>query len=122
MKNPNNKQGATPEELKKYALYRAKRQAEAVKAICEEEDAEKREEYKDYREPLAIDCEQVLDICLSTGGDADGYKITLKDGEAVSGLYYWADWGVYEEVPLREKELDEVIDLYLHGDPSAFIG
>lgn len=34
----------------------------------------------------------------------------------MSGVYYWADWGVYQEVRLSEEELDSVDSVYSISD------
>lgn len=61
-------------------------------------------------ESLAI-CERIeVDIELSTGGPADGFKLYLdkETREPLSGCYYYSDWGWYEEEWLRPAELDMV--------------
>ncbi len=62
-----------------------------------------------------VDCfcisEQIeIDIELSTGGPADGFKLYLdkQTRQPLSGCYYYADWGWYEEESLRPDELDMV--------------
>ena len=118
MKNPNYKGGATPKQLRDYALYRAREQKKTVKELLELEQAGEREQNED----CAIASKTVLVIELSGGGDADGYELIInKNGGIDSGFYYWADWGCYEEIKLTDEELENIERVYLHGDPSAFV-
>jgi hypothetical protein len=109
------------EDLVDYALYRKGREMESVKKLLTDERVEEGRlttcELEDYREPLAFSRETVVTVELSTGGDADGFKLTFDESkELVGGLYYWADWGVYEEVNLTNGELDLVDRLYSVSD------
>lgn len=70
---------------------------------------------EEIRESSNVDClcisEQIeIDIELSTGGPADGFKLYLDrhTRQPLSGFYYYADWGWYEEESLRPYELDMV--------------
>ena len=64
-------------------------------------------------EPLSIDHRIEIDICLSTGGPADGFKLTYDtDGELRSGVYYYAPWYGYEEIQLTTSEAERVADAY----------
>jgi hypothetical protein len=66
---------------------------------------------------LGFSRETVVTVELSTGGDADGFKLTFDENkELVSGLYYWADWCVYEEIRLPKDELELVDRLYYVSD------
>ena len=109
------------EDLVDYALYRKSREMESVKKLLNDERVKEGRftpcELEDYREPLAFSRESVVTVELSTGGDADGFKLTFDENkELVSGVYYWADWGVYEEVHLTNSELDLVDRLYSVSD------
>lgn len=63
-------------------------------------------------DPLCIDEFIEIDIELSTGGPADGFKIYLdaKTRGPLRGCYYYSDWGWYEEEWLRPPELDLVVE------------
>lgn len=107
----------TKEELEKYARYRKSKEIEIMHVIVSDQKVIQGEisveEHEEYCEPLAITEIAIVDIQLSTGGDADGFKLTFNlDKELISGVYYWADWGVYEEVVLSKRELELVDDFY----------
>ena len=117
MQNPTTHGRYTEEDLKEYALYRKRDEIENIKKLFQNKSITDGEmspqEHLEYREPLAFSKEIVIDIQLSTGGDADGYKLSFnKSGELMNGVYYWADWGVYEEVRLNKNELELVDNLY----------
>jgi len=123
MNRPNSK--SEKNELIKYAFERAKQEAEDNKTILEAYNSEKIQDYtehEEYRSPLSIDTQKIITIQLSWGGDADGYKITVsKDNEIISGVYFWQDWGVYEEVNLSDTELDDVVQLYFYGGIENYL-
>jgi len=113
----------TKEQARIYAIQRADEAIQEVKRILRERENGKDLEEIEAREPLAIEKRRRLIIELSTGGDADGFILDFDEsGELIEGAYYWADWGQYEEIPLRYKEAEEVIDAYLGGDASAWLG
>lgn len=108
----------TEEDLRQYAVYRKDGELESIKDLLEDskviEGLISPNEHEDYREPLAFDKETIIDIQLSTGGDADGFKLVFDDSkQLIKGFYYWADWGVYEEVKLTNSELEWVDSLYM---------
>ena len=71
------------------------------------------DEVEEYREPLSIDERKEVTVLLSWGGPSDGYKVYFdKDGEAAEGFYFFADWFEYEEIKLRDEELDRVLAIY----------
>ena len=76
-----------------------------------EEEREQAEEARDNF-ALCIDHSTELDVQLSTGGDADGFKIYFKEKEAIKGMFYWADWGQYAEQSLTEEEIDFVCEFF----------
>jgi|SRR5690606_217564 len=122
MENPTHKAGYTQNELREYAFYRKEKEMERLQNLNNIEDTEEREESEENREPLSFEIEKTIKILLSWGGDSDGYKLTFdKENELISGVYFWSDWGVYEEVELSEEELNSVYDLYLYGDASSFL-
>jgi len=122
MEKPTTKSGYTKEDLKEYALYRKDEELKTIKSIKNQLDNGEIggvEDSEDYREPLSLDVEKVVTIQLSWGGDGDGYKLTFdKENDLIRGVYYWQDWGVYEEVKLDESELDEIYAFYLYNDIS----
>lgn len=114
---PTEKGNYTTQDLRVYALYRKKQAIDGIETIFHDKKVMSGgmspHEHEEYREPLGIDKEYVIEIQLSTGGDADGYKLTFNEhSECISGVYYWADWGVYEEVRLTDDELELVDQLY----------
>lgn len=111
--------GSNDYVLSQYALYRKKDEMRDIQKIIDyvandtSEESPTADEHEDYRAPLSVDEKRVFDICLSTGGDADGFKLTFnKEGELLSGVYYWADWGVYKEESLSDDEADTVQEYY----------
>jgi hypothetical protein len=67
----------------------------------------------DYLEPLSLRRLTEVTIQLSWGGPGDGFKLYLNEaGKVESGLYYWEDWGTYEQEGLEEKELRQVADYF----------
>lgn len=65
-------------------------------------------------EPLSITRWIEIDIVLSWGGPADGYRLYIdpETREAVSGVYYFMPWFGYEERRLSSEELDTVAEMY----------
>ncbi len=121
MKNPNHKGNASPEQLRDYAFYRYKEEMKGNKKILNSKK-EDYTEHEEYREPLSVENHIQLTIELSTGGDADGYILTYtKDGANIKGVYYWEDWGCYEEVALTYEDIKQIEELYLWGDPASFL-
>ena len=117
IQSPTIKSSYTKDDLREYALYRKSRDIENINSILCEQNIESPEDHEAYREPLSFSKQTVVHILLSTGGDADGYKLTFdEDKNLISGVYYWADWGVYEEVELKEEELEAVDNLYYITD------
>lgn len=111
MDNPTRKAGYTKEDLKEYARYRKQKDIKGIdKVLHSVEDAR---EHEDYRLPLSVTEMKVVNIQLSWGGDEDGYKLYFdSSGELSHGVYYWADWGVYEEVALSYEEAEKVVEYY----------
>lgn len=64
--------------------------------------------------PLCQNEQIELEIELSTGGPADGFKIYLDKNtrQALTGCYYYSDWGWYEERWLNEAEIDLVVNYF----------
>lgn len=122
MERPTIKGKYTKQDLEDYALYRKNREfdsMDAVQAAVKEELVEEADEHESYRYPLAVTTQFLVVIELSTGGDADGFKLRYSKDDRLEpdgGVYYWADWGVYEEVPLTPEEAIQVanyFDVYL---------
>ena len=108
----------TAQEKRTYVLKELKKEIDNIKVIQQEERKEDyiKEDDGLYREPLSIDKTEEIKILLSWGGGEDGYKLRFKDNDLISGVYYYADWGVYEEVDLNEDELNLIFDFYLYGE------
>jgi hypothetical protein len=87
----------------------------------EENNLDGLEASEHYREPLEITLYKEIKIGLSYGGPADGFKLRYYRDELQGGVYYWQDWGTYDEAELTEDEAKEVEDYYLQGDPSIFL-
>lgn len=87
-----------------------------------EAEPQEKEDIEEYREPLSIEKETVYTILLSWGGPSDGFKLRFKDNDLLSGVYFLADWGEYEEQLLSDEESRAVYDFYMYGDVSAFQG
>lgn len=119
MDRPTKKMKYTKEELIKYVFHRKEEEFKTIEKIKNDVKDNKVDSCYDhelYREPLAMSEAKVITIELSTGGDADGFKLEYsfngKYWELVSGVYYWADWGVYEEAILTMEEAEEIADFY----------
>ena len=103
----------TKADLIDYAQKRADLEIAGLDYLLNIRDPEKRENDEAYREPLCLDKTSLVKITLSTGGDADGFALEYdKENQLISGLYWWADWGVYEEVGITLKEAEKVAELY----------
>lgn len=90
-----------------------------LQAIARRVEDESGDDYE--RQPLCIDTTLTKNIVLSTGGPADGFKLTFtvyEDGEKElsSGVYYRADWGAYREAELTNDEAQEVFEFYMGGE------
>lgn len=92
-----------------------------IKKDLSKNKVESQEQHEDYREPLEITKREEIKIGLSWGGPADGFKLTYYKGELQSGVYYWQDWGTYDEIDISIQEAEEIEDFYLYGDPSTFL-
>ncbi len=121
LQQPTVKGQYTKKECEEYAVRRKDWAIGIIKTIQTDPKVVEGEispdEHEEYIEPLAITREVLVEIQLSTGGDADGYKLIFDEYYSViKGVYYWADWGVYEEVQLSDEELDLVDSFYAIGD------
>ncbi len=71
------------------------------------------DEIEEYHEPLSVEIRKEVTVLLSWGGPSDGYKIYFdRDGEAVEGFYFFADWFEYEQFKLSNDELERVLTVY----------
>lgn len=104
---------------RKIVLTDLKKEIDRIKKLSKLEEPTESEE---YREPLSLDVTQEVKVLLSWGGGEDGFKLKFRDKELISGVYYMANWGEYEEIELNEEELEEVFDFYLYGDTSLLEG
>jgi len=67
----------------------------------------------DDLEPLSLRRLTEITLPLSWGGPGDGFKLYLNEaGKVESGLYYWEDWGTYEQEGLQEKEWRQVANYF----------
>ena len=125
MDAPTLKPNYTDKDLIKYANWRKDEEFKNFNAILEWQAKNSNAELFDnenYREPLSITASHKITIELSTGGDADGFILEFDkdDEDLIDAKYYWADWGVYEEVKLTDAEADLIYTFYLYEDASAF--
>ena len=114
----------TKDQARNYALQRAQEEIEELMKAKEEvsKGKEWEEDQENLREPLNIEASHRVTIQLSWGGDGDGFILEYnRDGELMSGLYYWEDWGYYEEVRLTQKEAELVEEVYLGGDGLSYL-
>lgn len=107
-------------EIKRQVLIKNRdEELERIKKLQELQQDSKEETDEFYnlnREPLEIGTRIVKKILLSWGGGEDGFKLTFdKEGELLSGVYYMADWGEYEETDLTFDEAEEVFNFYMGG-------
>src|SRR3954451_15453058 len=66
-----------------------------------------------YREPLSLDTRKEVTVLLSWGGPSDGFKVYFdEEGEAITGVYFLADWLNYEEFRLSDTELQHVLAIH----------
>jgi len=116
MQKPTNKEGYTQTDLVQYARLRARAQLQEMTEIMAAQrqgQVETIEEHEEHRDPLEIAVHRQITVRLSWGGDGDGFKITVdQDNVPIKGVYFWEDWGVYEEVALSNDELEQVFDYY----------
>jgi hypothetical protein len=101
-------------------LKDCKEELDRIKKVQEFQDKnedKEQEDCEDHREPISIMKTTIIDIQLSWGGGADGFKLKFdKDNELMGGVYYMADWGEYEEIDLTDSEAEEVFNFYLYGE------
>jgi hypothetical protein len=115
---------ATPQERREFVFNELKSEMENIARVSlEVKDGkiEDRESSESYREPLEISLTKEIKILLSWGGPADGFKLTYRADELQGGVYYWQDWGTYDEAELTDEEAQAVEDFYLYGDPSTIL-
>ena len=74
------------------------------------------EDNENFREPLSIENTTEIKVLLSWGGGEDGYKLRFEDGDLLSGVYYMANWGTYNEMELNEEELNLIYEVYLYSE------
>lgn len=65
-----------------------------------------------YREPLCVDTFIMKKIFLSFGGPADGFILYFQAGELSHGVYFYSDWGTYNESALCTDEATMVAEFY----------
>lgn len=53
----------------------------------------------------------IINVQLSWGGPANGYKFHIVDNKIVSIYYYYQDWFDYAEIELEDKEFNQVNSL-----------
>lgn len=121
IQRPTEKGTYTKEDLREYARQRKNTEIVDIQNLFNDKNildgTISLEDHEEYREPLSIAKEVVITIFLSTGGDGDGFKLTFNEhNELIKGLYYWADWGAYEEVRLTNQEAELVDGLYCISD------
>lgn len=64
-------------------------------------------------QPLSLDVKVEKNLTLSWGGPSDGFKFYYnEEGDELDAVYWYADWGTYEEINLSGKEKMLVKELY----------
>jgi hypothetical protein len=109
----------TPQDKRTAVLNELQEQIKSIKIIQEvvnKNNDYERETHNLYREPLSIETTTEIKVLLSWGGGEVGFKLRFKDKELLSGVYYFADWGQYEEVSLNEDELNLIYEFYLFSE------
>ena len=124
LRNIINDKKSTP-QTKEAAMF-ASRQEEIkkIKQIQKDINAGKvgsPSEHEDYRKPEDITLEKTVLISLSWGGPADGFKLFYHNNKLNGGVYYFGDWGIYEEAELNNEEAKIIEDYYLHGNLSRVL-
>jgi len=113
------------EQEKRAAMFKAMQ--DEIKTIDEinkqlrDGKIEEKEKSEEYREPLAVDLRKEIKITLSTGGPADGFTLYYYRDELQGGVYWFADWGTYDEIELNDEEAQKIEDFYLYSDPSFIL-
>ena len=105
------------------AINRLKDMEELTEKLNKEEDDDKTDQLQEEQDTFALGFSKLteIEVQLSTGGDADGFKIYFNgEEEAVKGVFYWADWGQYAEYGLSEEELNQVVDFFNLYDLESF--
>ncbi len=98
------------------------KELDRIRKIISEEENTEREDNEENREPLSVDLKKEIKILLSWGGPEDGFKLKFdNENNLLSGVYYMAHWGEYEESELTEEEADEIFNFYLYGDISNIV-
>jgi hypothetical protein len=84
---------------------------------------EELQELDEEYEPLDVEERRQLKILLSWGGPSDGFVLTYdRTGtDLIGGTYFHADWFAHAEQPLSREEAELVADVYLHGQPAAYL-
>ena len=61
---------------------------------------------------LSITYLREYNVLLSWGGPSDGFKLYWdpESGEWVRGVYWYADWGTYQETGLEDSEIDALVE------------
>lgn len=97
------------------------RQAAKLLASPRLSDA-RREAIESDFESLEIEERRQLKVLLSWGGPSDGFVLTFdKTGrELLEGVYFHADWFLYDEKSIGFNDAELVAEMFLHGDPSAY--
>lgn len=64
--------------------------------------------------PVCVDAEIEVNIRLSTGGPADGFKLYLnrRTREPLRGCYYYSQWFWYEEEWLKDDEVELIAEYF----------
>lgn len=124
-KRPTINSNYTKQDLRDYALYRKNEELKDITKLLNKYKNKKNKDFtddEDYREPLSVEEKIYLKITLSWGGDGDGFilQIDRDTGDVISGVYYWEDWGVYEEVNLTDEEL-EVVEEYFNPSINYYL-
>lgn len=65
-------------------------------------------------DPLSIERRITYHVALSTGGPADGFRLTFdpEDGQLIRGEYYYQDWFDGATRTLSDEDADMIAEAY----------
>ena len=85
-----------------------------INSYLDENDDVKSDELREAIDPLCIMKRIEYVVQLAWGGPGYGFKITCdaETNDVIGGVFYYADWGTYEEIDLPRDEAEKVAEAY----------
>ena len=82
--------------------------------FLDEQDEDRRDELREQLQPLCFMKRIELTIQLAWGGPEYGFRLVYDwdSRDWINGVFYFANWFTYDEVPLNPAEMDQVVDAY----------